>query len=213
MAATSQIGSNEARRATDFVYKSYSRIELLPGARILQLCSDDGTNRLTQRFVLALTETLEHLSREAIPIVITGNEKFFSSGADLVEISRLDGPHAFEFAKTGQALMKAVDEFPAPVIAAISGYCMGGGLDLALACRRRIASPSAVFGHRGAALGLITGWGGTQRLPRLIGRGRALEMFVAAEKIHARQALSIGLVDMVCDDPVSEAVCRARKGV
>ena len=78
--------------------------------------------------------------------------------------------------------MSAIDHFPAPVYAAISGYCMGGGLDLALACHHRIASPRAVFGHRGAALRLITGWGGTQRLPRLIGKGRALEMFVAARR-------------------------------
>jgi enoyl-CoA hydratase/carnithine racemase len=76
--------------------------------------------------------------------------------------------------------MTAIEGFPAPVYAAISGYCMGGGLDLALACHHRIASPHAVFGHRGAALGLITGWGGTQRLPGLIGKGRALHLLVAA---------------------------------
>lgn len=88
---------------------------------------------------------------------------------------------------------------------------MGGGLDLALACHYRIASPHAVFGHRGAALGLVTGWGGTQRLPRLIGKGRALEMFVAAEKISARRALEIGLVDALAEDPVAEAVRRIRR--
>lgn len=85
---------------------------------------------------------------------------------------------------------------------------MGGGLDLALACHRRIAAPNAVFGHRGAALGLITGWGGTQRLPGLIGKGCALEMFVAAEKIHAARAVEVGLVDAVAADPVAEAILR-----
>jgi enoyl-CoA hydratase/carnithine racemase len=108
----------------------------------------------------------------------------------------------------GQDLMRAVEEFPAPVYAAVSGYCMGGGLDLALACRRRIAAPNAVFGHRGAALGLITGWGGTQRLPRLVGKGIALQMFVAAEKIDAGRALAIGLVEAVVDNPVAEALKR-----
>ena len=83
---------------------------------------------------------------------------------------------------------------------------MGGGLDLALACHRRIAAPSAVFGHRGAALGLITGWGGTQRLPRLIGKGRALELFVAAEKLTAQRALEISLIDAITDDPLAEAL-------
>jgi len=105
-------------------------------------------------------------------------------------------------------LMNSVANFPAPVFAAIYGYCMGGGLDLALACHRRIAAPNAVFGHRGAALGLITGWGGTQRLPRLIGKGRALQMFVAAEKLHAKEALCLGLIDAIADDPAQYAVHR-----
>jgi len=105
----------------------------------------------------------------------------------------------------GQKLMNAIACFPAPVYAAISGYCMGGGLDLALACQRRFASSGVILGHRGAALGLITGWGGTQRLPRLVGKARALEMFVAAEKVHARDALGYGLVDAVVEDPVAEA--------
>jgi enoyl-CoA hydratase/carnithine racemase len=83
---------------------------------------------------------------------------------------------------------------------------MGGGLDLALACDKRIADPHAIFGHRGAALGLITGWGGTQRLPRLIGKSRALRMFIAAEKLTAAQALEIGLVTKIVADPVAEAL-------
>jgi enoyl-CoA hydratase/carnithine racemase len=82
---------------------------------------------------------------------------------------------------------------------------MGGGLDLALACGRRIASPNAMFGHRGASLGIMTGWGGTQRLPRLIGKGRALQMFLAAERIYAGHAHQIGLVDGVADDPEQSA--------
>ena len=102
--------------------------------------------------------------------------------------------------------MNAIASFPATVIAAVEGHCMGGGLDLALACHRRIASPHAIFGHRGAALGLITGWGGTQRLPRLIGKGRALELFVAAEKITARRALEIGLVETIAQHPLDEAM-------
>jgi len=106
--------------------------------------------------------------------------------------------------------MMMIETFPSPVYAAISGYCMGGGLDLALACHQRIASPNAVFGHRGAALGLITGWGGTERLPRLIGRAQALRMFVAAEKVSAPNALSIGLVDAVAADPLAEAIRRIR---
>lgn len=174
-------------------------------AQVLRLRSDDGTNRLTRSCVLALTEAMEDLLRRAEPVVIAGNSKFFSAGADLEEIAELPGPAAFEFAKMGQALMNAIEQFPAPTYAAIEGYCMGGGLDLVLACRYRIASPHAIFGHRGAALGLITGWGGTQRLPRLIGKGRALGMLIAAEKVNADSALDVGLVDTIVSDPIAEA--------
>jgi enoyl-CoA hydratase/carnithine racemase len=141
-------------------------------------------------------------------LVIAGNAKFFSAGADLNEIAALTGVEAFRFAQMGQRLMTAVASFPAPTIAAIQGYCMGGGLDLALACDRRIASTHALFGHRGAALGLITGWGGTQRLPRLVGKARALQMFLAAEKLHAPQALRAGLVDAIVEDPLAAALER-----
>ena len=179
-------------------------------AWILRLRSKDGMNRLSSATVLALTDAVRKLAGNNRPLIITGNEHFFSAGADLNEIAALAGPSAYEFARTGQELMRTVGEFPAPVYAAISGYCVGGGLDLALACHGRIAAPHAVFGHRGAALGLITGWGGTQRLPRLIGKARALEMFIAAGKIRADQALNMGLIDAIAEDPVAEALgyCR-----
>lgn len=181
-------------------------VEQLSTVTVLRLISSDGTNRLSRARVLALTECVETLAENPKPMIITGNEHFFSAGAELSEIAALTGPAAYEFAKMGQALMNAVDNFPAPVCAAVSGYCMGGGLDLALACDRRIAHPHAVFGHRGAALGLITGWGGTQRLPRLVGKARALEMFVAAEKITAVKALEFGLIDAIAADPVAACV-------
>jgi enoyl-CoA hydratase/carnithine racemase len=174
---------------------------------VLRLCSDDGTNRLTRARVAALTSAIENLANEPpANLLITGNSHFFSAGADLHEIAELHGAEAFRFAQMGQRLMNAVANFPAPTVAAIHGYCMGGGLDLALACNRRIASPHAIFGHRGAALGLITGWGGTQRLPRLVGKARALQMFLAAEKLHARDALPCGLIDAIAEEPVAAAL-------
>jgi enoyl-CoA hydratase/carnithine racemase len=176
------------------------------GCRILRLASPDGMNRLTRGCVLALTTAINSLTRNARPLVLTGNDKYFSVGADLIEIAALAAADAYEFSLMGQALMNAIEKFPAPVVAAVNGYCMGGGLDLALACHWRVASPHAIFGHRGAALGLITGWGGTQRLPRVVGKAKALEMLVAAEKLHAPEALRIGLVDAVVDDPQEEAV-------
>ena len=190
--------------------ETYFQIDEQFGATILRLESDDGTNRLTQSCVLSLTHEIRRLSRLKQPLVITGNAKFFSAGAELTEIGALTGPAAYEFSKMGQGLMQSIEEFPAASYAAVSGYCMGGGLDLALACHHRLASPHAMFGHRGAALGLITGWGGTQRLPRLLGKSVALEVFVAAEKINAQRALTIGLVDAIVDDPIADTLRRIR---
>jgi enoyl-CoA hydratase/carnithine racemase len=184
------------------------QIKFRQRAAVLRLCSGDGMNRLTRGCVVSLTEAVDQLGCENHALVITGNESFFSVGADLNEIAALNGPLALEFARMGQRFMQRLQDFPAPVIAAISGYCMGGGFDLALACHHRIAAPNAVFGHRGAALGLITGWGGTQRLPRLVGKGQALQMFVAAEKVSAEQALRIGLIDAIENDPVAAALQR-----
>lgn len=180
---------------------------------VLQLASSDGTNKLGMPRIIALQRIVDELQAEVESglikaLIITGNDKFFSAGADLNEISQLTGPQAFEFSRTGQTLMLAIDRFPAPVIAAIRGYCMGGAMDLALACDYRIAAPNAVFGHRGASLGVMTGWGGTQRLPRLIGKSRAMQMFLLAEMVNADEALRIGLVDKIAGDPIHEAIAR-----
>jgi len=182
---------------------------------VLQLLSSDGANKLGMARIVALRRIVDELKIEAESgrikaLVITGNDKFFSVGADLNEIAQLSGPEAFEFSRRGQALMMAIDQFPAPVIAAIRGYCMGGAMDLALACDYRIAAPNTVFGHRGASLGVMTGWGGTQRLPRLIGKSRAMQMFLLAEMVNAGEALRIGLVNKIADDPVTQAVHYSR---
>jgi enoyl-CoA hydratase/carnithine racemase len=178
---------------------------------VLQLVSSDGTNKLGMPRIVALHRVVDELKAEAESgrikaLIITGNDKFFSAGADLNEISQLSGPQALAFSRTGQALMLAIDQFPVPAIAAIRGYCMGGAMDLALACDYRIAAPNAVFGHRGASLGVMTGWGGTQRLPRLIGKSRAMQMFLLAEMVAADEALRIGLVDRIANDPLQCAL-------
>ena len=178
-------------------------VESKSGIHLLTLASPDNLNRLTRKRVLTLTATLLHLLPQ--PLIISGNSQFFSVGADLHEIEKLTGPDAYEFSMMGQTLMHAVEQFPAPVYAAMAGHCMGGGLDLALACHHRIASPNAMFGHRGAALGLLAGWGGTQRLSRLVGKAKALELFVTAETFSAEPALQLGLVDAIADHPKGEA--------
>lgn len=139
-------------------------------------------------------------------LVFTGSEKSFASGADLREIAAVTREAAPGFARYGQELMERVSALQIKTFAAINGYCFGGALDLALACDFRIASPNADFAHPGAGLGIITGWGGTQRLPRLIGRGNALEMFFTAEAINAERALAIGLIDSVSENAVADSL-------
>ena len=133
-------------------------------------------------------------------LIFTGSDDSFASGADLREIASVSSESAHEFARYGQSLMAKVSALPQTTIAAINGWCFGGALDLALSCEVRIASPKAKFAHPGTGLGIITGWGGTQRLPRLVGRGNALEMFFTASPVDAENALRIGLVDLVADD-------------
>jgi enoyl-CoA hydratase/carnithine racemase len=183
---------------------------------VLRLVSSDGTNKLGMARIRVLQEAVEELRIEAESgdlksLVIAGNDKFFSAGADLNEISQLAAAQAFEFSRRGQTLMQTIDQFPVPVIAAIRGYCMGGGMDLALACDYRIAAPNAVFGHRGATLGVMTGWGGTQRLPRLIGKARAMQIFLLAEMVKAEDALRIGLVDKISDELINESLLLAER--
>ena len=104
---------------------------------MLRLQSDDGMNRLTKTCVVELTNTVNVLTCQMRALIITGNHKFFSAGAYLHEIAALNGASGLEFSQMGQRLMNSIEFLPVPVYAAISGYCMGGGLDLALACRRR----------------------------------------------------------------------------
>ena len=140
-------------------------------------------------------------------IIFTGEGDVFASGANIRELTSLDRVTAKRFSELGQYLLNTISRARQRTIAAINGYCIGGALDLALACDVRIASAKATFAHPGARLGIITGWGGTQRLPRLIGKTRALELFVTARTLDARNALQIGLIDHIAD-PVLEAALR-----
>lgn len=131
-------------------------------------------------------------------VVITGEgEKSFVAGADISEMQPLDPVAAATFGRKGQAVMTAIENLPQPVIAAVNGFALGGGNELAIACDIRIASEKAKFGQPEVGLGITPGFGGTQRLPRLIGPGRARYLLYSAEIINAHKALEFGLVDMV----------------
>ncbi len=164
---------------------------------ILSFAREGEYPRLAHAVMEELRNVLATLRRGALfrGVVIAANPKSFATGAELEEITALEGIAARDFARAGQQLFRDVAQFPVPVVAAIRGFCLGGALDLALACHRRVATYDASFGHPGATLGLMTGWGGTQRLPRLVGRSAALQILLTGEKIPAPQALTLGLVD------------------
>lgn len=182
--------------------------ELLHNCAIIRLTNPKERNPLSVNILETLHRLLDDFlrRREIEKIIFTGTENVFASGANLHEISRISRANAREFARRGQSLMKKIDESPKRMIAAVNGLCFGGALDLALACDERIAAPAAVFCHPGANLGIITGWGGTQRLPRLIGEAYALEMFLTAKQLAANEALRIGLIDKIAENPLAESL-------
>lgn len=146
-------------------------------------------------------------------IVLTGTSGVFASGADIRELTQLNPASALEFSRFGQALFQSIADARQITIAAINGYCMGGALDLALACDLRVASRAAVFSHPGGRLGIITGWGGTQRLPRIIGRARALELFATAGRYSSEAAIEMGLVSRIADPVLECALEEARAAI
>ncbi len=142
-------------------------------------------------------------------VILTGAGKSFVAGANIEELNRLSPSGAYDYARTGQHLMTRIENLPKPVIAAVNGYALGGGCEIAMACTFRIASEHAVFGQPEVKLGIIPGFGGTQRLPRLVGLGRALEILLTGDPIKAIEAHRIGLANRVV--PADELLDEAKK--
>ena len=180
-------------------------LERIENCLVIRFIRPEIRNPLSVEVVEYLTSIVEDLDPSVGRVVFTGTSDVFAAGADLREIDGVTVGEATEFAERGQRLMKAVEALP-DTVAAINGFCFGGALDLALSCKRRIAVATAEFCHPGVGLGIITGWGGTQRLPTLIGEAAALEMFMTARRVSADEALRIGLIDEINDDPVAVAV-------
>jgi len=144
-------------------------------------------------------------------IIITGEgDKSFVAGADIKEIAAIPHEKAFEFSKKGQDLFKMLEDCDKPVIAVVNGFALGGGCELAMACHIRIATENARFGLPEVSLGIIPGYGGTQRLAQLVGRGKALELAMTGEMISALEAKEIGLVNHVVTTK-EEAIALAEK--
>jgi enoyl-CoA hydratase len=150
---------------------------------------------------------------EVRAVILTGSgDKAFVAGADISEFMNLDAGKGSHYSRQGQALTKSMENFPKPVIAAINGYALGGGTEIALACHIRVASENAKLGQPEVKLGIIPGYGGTQRLARLVGKGKALEMILTGRTIDAREAADIGLVNKVVPAtellPAAEALAK-----
>lgn len=172
------------------------------GVLTVTLDRPDALNALSQRLVAELGKAMQVARKDDAVrgVVITGaGEKAFAAGADISEFAGMEPLQAHRFAARGQAVFNTIESMPKPVVAAVNGFALGGGCELAMACHLRVAAETAQFGQPEVQLGLIAGFGGTQRLPRLVGRGIATEMLLTGERISAQRAYEVGLVNRVVE--------------
>jgi enoyl-CoA hydratase len=183
-----------------------------PSIPVITVNRPDKLNALSGEVVLELKDAFERIAAERTirAAILTGSgEKAFVAGADINELAVLSPVEAREFALRGQRVFRLLETCGKPVAAAVNGYALGGGCELAMACTVRFASENAKFGQPEVKLGIIPGYGGTQRLPRLVGRGRALEMMLSGEPVSAAEAYRIGLVNAVVPQPELLSYSRA----
>lgn len=172
----------------------------------------EALNAMNLALVQALQETLDELlnADQVGVIILTGSgDRAFVAGADIKAMQTMDKEAAYQFGEKGQNLMKTIAEAPKPVIAAVNGFALGGGCELSLACHLRVASTTARFAQPEVHLGIIPGWGGTQRLPHLVGLGSAYELILTGRMMGAEEAYRIGLVNAVV--PPDELLPAAKK--
>src|SRR6058998_3741235 len=185
--------------------------DVADGVATVTLNRPEVHNAMNERMRQELTRCFgEVATSDAVRVVVTGaGERAFSAGADIREFVEPQVPVRFRESRRRVDFRAAMDRCPQPIVAAIRGYALGGGLELALTCDLRIASEDAQLGLTEINLAIIPGGGGTQRLPRLIGRGKALEMILTGARIDAREALSLGLVERVA--PAAGVLTAARE--
>jgi enoyl-CoA hydratase len=178
------------------------RVEWDGEIAVVTIDRQEKLNALNADVIRELSEVFENFGTDAAvrAVVLTGaGGRAFVAGADIAELARMDSLEAVRVSQEGQRLMQKIERCPKPVIAAVGGYALGGGCELALACHMRIASTSARFGLPEVGLGIIPGYGGTVRLVRAVGLTRATEMILTGEPIDATRADEIGLVSGVVD--------------
>jgi enoyl-CoA hydratase len=181
------------------------------GIALVTVNRAEKRNALSVEVIGELKDAFERIASDARirgAIVTGAGDIAFVAGADIAELAALSPADAREYALRGQEAFRRLETLPKPTVAAVNGYALGGGMELAMACAARLASENALFGQPEVRLGLIPGFGGTQRLPRLVGRGRALEMLLTGEPISAAEAWRIGLVNAVW--PPEDLLYRSR---
>jgi enoyl-CoA hydratase len=191
---------------------SHVRFEARGPVAVVTIDRPEALNALTHETLRQLEEAIRRFHDDAalgVLIVTGGGEKSFVAGADIGELASLDPRGMEELSRYGQHVLGLLERGPKPVIAAVNGYALGGGCELALACHVRIASDNAVLGLPEVKLGIIPGYGGTQRLPRLLGTGRALELILSGRNVKAEEAAAIGLVNRVV--PRADLIAEAEK--
>lgn len=178
-----------------------STLSLDKGVRTLTLHSDDGLNMLSDQMIRHIESNLSDLEsdRSVRCLMITGEKRVFSAGADLRSVSQMTPVTVREFIERGQMLCSHIESLPFPTIAALNGAALGGGCELALSCTFRFASEKTIIGLPEVKLGILPGFGGTQRLPRLIGFRAARRLILSGAQLTAREACVIGLIDEVTD--------------
>ena len=183
---------------------------------ILTIDRQDSLNAMNPDVLRELDQSVkEFISDEDLGvIIITGaGDKAFIAGADIKLMQDLDTKGGLEFGKLGQEVTMTIEDSPKPVLAAINGFALGGGCEISMACHVRYASENAIFAQPEVKLGLIPGWGGTQRLPRIVGMGNATELIIGGHMIDAKEALRIGLVNKVfpLEDLLEETINFAKE--
>lgn len=169
-----------------------------PQVRILTISAPKSLNALNSKILSELDSYVDSIEPEVRVLVITGDgEKSFVAGADISQMRNLNEKEAFEFSKLGASVFKKIEDLQIPVIAAVNGFALGGGCELALSCDIRYASDNARFGQPEVGLGILPGFSGSYRLPKIVGQGMAKELIYSGKVIKADEALRIGLVNRV----------------
>ena len=190
------------------------KTDLQENTLVITINRPDKLNALNER-VLEELESIIIDNREKSNIkclIITGEgDKAFVAGADIKEMSTFSSMDAINYSKKGINLFNAIESYPKPIIAAVNGYALGGGLELALACHIRYISKNTILGLPEVSLGLIPGFGGTQRLRNIVGLGNAIEIIASANHITAEDAERLGLANRICDNSLEESIVLCKK--